>query len=281
MVMFQENLVKKKFFIPALIIIMLPGCDNINLDLDDISRDLEISIRVIEDLTGGWDEYTEYDVQTVSSTNTTSTESTVGSIEVTSGAADSFIRSDVVGVTANTDVSPYAFAYWLFPSRTDSDSDSDATYGNIRYSELTVEEDIDLRTDADPSQVIGAFALDANDGSHFEEINGTDYFSYIVTDTDDDSDVTFTVQVSEDTTNILSGSIVMYNAVYRIFDADGEFYSGSEGWADFYDDEITFYDEDSISCDIVMEGVSDLDDLDDWTIVILYEDSSGDVYVIK
>jgi hypothetical protein len=258
---------------------MLAGCDGFNTDIDDLSRDLAIYVRLLTDVeNGGWDD-DDVAYQDVTSSDGTASDTSVGTV-VVSPLQDSYVRSDNVTITP-TDGSAYVFAYWLFPSRTDEEIDDESTEGNIRYDDSDDGETVSLRTDSDPAELIGVFALDGGNTTSTDKFTSFVYStsssdSYLTYVLSGDSDIVFSI------TLLAANPVSTYtisNPQFRIFDGDGE---AQTEWEDFIDsDDLDFDAGDSYTFSYTLEGADDRSDVDNWTIILIYEDSSGDAYVVK
>lgn len=244
--------------------ILLAGCDGFNNDIDDLPRDLRISVRQITDVDGGWTG-TEEGSLTVSAGNGLYS-GTIGDIEVTTGLKDNFVRKDIVQVTAS--VGSLVLSHILLPSRTEEEIDDESTEGNIRYATTVETGDISLRTNSDPAEIIGAFAKDGNTVMGIAT-------PLDITDTEilGESQVNFTINLTS------SGSVVIKEAKFRLFDASGE---AQTDWEYFIDkNERTITTTPGTDYTYPAYGLDDRSDVDNWTIILLYKDSTDEVYVVK
>lgn len=261
---------KKMLFTFAAVMFLFTGCDNVNMDIDDLSRDLAIYVRQLTSVeNGGWDN-DDVDYQDVTSTDGEALDSTVGTVTITD-PQDSYVRSDTVEITQD-DGSACVFAYWLFASRTDEDTDDESTEGNIRYDDGDDGETVSLRTDNDPAELIGVFAYDGE-----LDFNGGSGSVSIACENDGDTTADYTITLD----NTLGSEVTIYDPQYRLFDEDGE---ALDYWEDFGGadgEDLTIDALDEFDWSDSMIGVDDISSIDSWTVIIIYEDSDGNAYVIK
>lgn len=246
--------------------VLFAGCDNVNMNIDDLPRTLRISVKTLNDTNDKWDliEDSHLDVTSGSGALT----GTIGNITVTP-AQNSYIRSNSVTVIPATNgVTDLVFAYWLLPSRSTLSQDPLSTEGNIRYDDLENGETVSLRTNSVTTEMIAAFAHDGT----VSDFNGP----LVLTNEYVDSNTTLFLF------DLVCGSnITVYNPQYRIFDDLGE---ARTDWLDFYNDsnnDTVIFPSGTNSFQKSLSGIIDQGVLDSWKVVILYEDSSGDVYVVK
>lgn len=286
---------KKMIFLAFVAALFLTACDGFNNDIDDLSRDITIIVRTIGDLEFGGSYGTDEAEIDVSSSNGEASDTDVGTVRITSTLKDNYVRSDSVDLEAENG-SSYVFGYWLFPSRTDDDTDDESTEGNIRYDGMadaatSTGVSISLRTDGDPAELIGVFALDGNatlgdvgDGGD-ETDSILDTFEVTASaEGSDEVDLTMSIETTVD--------INIRESYYRVFDEDGE--ALTDDWELFYqeddDDEYIishdgFVDDDQdpdLEVTYTLEEVSDRSSMDDWKVIIIYtDDDSGDIYVLR
>ncbi len=273
---------KKMLFSLAAIMILFAGCDGANLDIDDLDRDLSIYVRLLTSVEhGGWDNV-DIDYQDVSSTGGVAADAAVGTVTITS-PQDSYVRSDNVVITP-IDGSTYTFAYWLFPSRTDEEIDDQSTKGNIRYDiengsdvfpSVDFRDDgetVSLRTNNNPAELIGVFA---NDGNTFL---GNIPAVTITCSTTGDTSVNYIIELSND----FGSAVIITDPQFRIFDEDGE---AVDLWRDFGDTnddgELVIANTGSEVWNDTLTAVDDRSGIDNWTVIVIFEDSAGDAYVVK
>lgn len=255
-------------------VILLTGCDGMNNNIDDLPRTLRISARTINDTDDLWDQ-TEDTYKVVSTgVGNNIASGTVGTVTVTAGVKDDFVRSDEVTVTASAVDLSMIFAFWMLPSRTDEDRDPLSTEGNIRYSDGSSDV-ISLRTDYDESEIIGAFVKNGGSGNSFADINESINFTNTLTGT---SSVDFAISLENST----GTDIIIRDPKYRIFDKTGE---AVTNWEDYVQEgEITIIGGAGTSLDltITLNGIEDRSEVDSWTVAIIYEDPADDsVYIVK
>jgi hypothetical protein len=177
----------------------------------------------------------------------------------------------------------------LFPSRTDEEIDDESIEGNIRNAAMTnvgtpspskcEEVSVSLRTDSDPSEIVGVFALDGNGvmGDVGDAVATDDAFIVLLSSVDD-SDVDITMSINTDS------DINIATSYYRVFDEDGE---AIEDWALFYqsDDDDSYTISDTGPSDLTitytLEGITDRSSIADWNVIIIYEDDAGDAYILR
>lgn len=267
---------KKLLFSLAAIILLFSGCDGVNLNIDDLPRNLSIYVRLLTSVEhGGWDNE-DVAFQDVSSIDGIASDFEVGTVTVTA-PQDSYVRSDNVTITP-ADGNTYTFAYWLFPSRTDEALDDKSTEGNIRYDDLDDGEIISLRTNNNPAELIGVFARDGigtTPNLLFETFLSSGHFSYVLSG---ETAVNFTIALTADSEIV--GTYTITDPKFRIFDAGGE---AKTEWEDYIieDGELDFLLDDFYSQEYTLDGIEDRSDIDSWKVIIIYEDASGDAYVVK
>lgn len=260
---------KKIFFAVGLAVLLFTACDGVNQNIDDLARTLRISVKVLQDTEDTW-KLTEDVGQVVSASQTSTIGGTVGSVTVTAGAKDTFVRSDKVTVLA-ADVNgtdDLIFAYWLLPARTDEDRDPLSTEGNIRYDIDGDGETVSLRTDYEQSEIYAVFARDGV--TPFGALNFDNVY-------EDDNTTEFSFELAP------VSDITLYGPRFRIFDDQGE---ARMDWQDFYDisstnETVTITSTAPLTIKKKISGMKDIGVLDDWTVAILYEDADGNVYVVK
>ncbi|MBN2658085.1 MAG: hypothetical protein JXR86_13580 [Spirochaetales bacterium] len=248
--------------------LILTGCDGANIDIDEISRTLKISVRTLSTTSSDGDLiYTSWRLAEdksaeVSLANDTVT-GTIASVTVTP-ALDSYLRSDTVLATTK-DLVPdsVVFAFWHFPSRTDEDRDPLSTEGNIRYDIGNDGESVSLRTDYSVAEIVAVYA---NDGVlTVTESLPTEYVD------DNTTAISFT----------LSGTATIENPKFKIFDDRGE---ARTDWCQFYEldennESVTINTNLTIRKEIA--GILEPGDINAWKVIVLYEDAAGEVYVVK
>jgi len=274
---------KKILFSLAAVMILLSGCDGVNSDIDDLPRTLRISARTITDTLNSDGEASSWSLTEEGFLNVSSADGTyseaIGNIAITA-PRNSYVRSSVDSASASSNDGNYEFAYWLLPSRTDIDRDSESTEGNIRFS-TGGPDSISLRTDYEESEIVAAYAKDS---SPFFNFPLTLVDNYINSNT---IEFSFVMEPQAADTTI-------YDPIYRIFDDKGE---ARTEWLNFYDTfsfdsegkKISDNKEVLIPFNIVPEltfrksisGIINSGVLDSWKVIIIYKDAVGDVYVVK
>lgn len=251
---------------------LLISCDDVNKDIDDLPRTLRIAVRTINDTENPYDGLIESGSQVVSTGagNNIAT-GTAGTVTVTAGVKDTYVRSDSVTVEATDGT--LAFAFWLLPSRTDSGSDPSSIEGNIRYDVATGGgANVSLRTDNEQTEIVGAFAKDSSAA-----------FTNLLTLSNVKVDNKTRFSFDLDNLGVVNKTI--NNPMYRIFDDLGE---ARTAWLEF--DSADSHSNDSIILSSgsnlyskELSGIIDPGVLGNWTVVILYKDpaDNDNVYVVK